>query len=393
MIGGGYTGLNAALTLAEAGRNVVLLESERIGWGASGRNGGQLGAGQRRDQDELERWLGPDHARRLWDLAVAANGYVRGRIERHRIGCELADGVIYAAHKPAYARRAAWYADKLRRDYGYEQRHALSRNELRELLGTDVYYGGDIDLAAGHLHPLKYALGLAAACEAAGVRIHEQSRVLGYDRGAPSEVRSARGTVRADHVVLGCNGYLGRLEGRVAGRIMPINNYMLATEPLGATGAASLIRDNRAVADSRFVVNYFRLSPDHRLLFGGGETYSKRFPADLGGFVRRAMLKVYPQLEDVRIDYAWGGTLAITRNRMPHVGRLEPNLYYAQGFSGHGVAMASFAGHLIGEAMASNSERFDVFARVPTPRFPGGTLLRWPGLVLGMLYYSLRDRL
>lgn len=393
MVGGGYTGLNAALTLAEAGHDVVLLEAERAGWGASGRNGGQLGAGQRLDQDELEEWVGPDHARRLWDLAVAANAYVRGRIECHHIDCDLADGVIYAAHKPEYAERAARYVDKLRREYGYEQRRALSKGQLRDLLGTDVYHGGDLDLAAGHLHPLNYALGLAAACDAAGVRIHEQSPVLGYDRSAPSRVRTALGTVRSDHLVLGCNGYLGRLEPRVAGRIMPINNYMLATEPLGAERAEALIRDNRAVADSRFVVNYFRLSPDHRLLFGGGETYSKRFPADLKGFVRRAMLKVYPQLDGVRIDYAWGGTLAITRNRMPHVGRLDPNVYYAQGFSGHGVAIASFAGHLIGEAIAGDAERFDIFSRVPSPMFPGGTLLRWPGLVLGMLYYALRDRL
>jgi gamma-glutamylputrescine oxidase len=199
--------------------------------------------------------------------------------------------------------------------------------------------------------------------------------------------------VRARYLVLACNGYLGGLAPRIAGKIMPINNFMLASEPLGEAAARALIRDDVAVADSKFVVDYYRLSADRRLLFGGGETYRQRFPPDIKGLVRKKMLRVFPQLSETGIDYAWGGTLAITLNRLPAFGRLGPATFYAQGYSGHGVALSSLAGKLIAEALAGTAERFDVFARIPTPSFPGGTLLRWPGLVAGMLYYSLRDKL
>jgi len=393
VVGGGYTGLSAALFLAERGYRVVLLEARRVGWGASGRNGGQLGSGQRKDQETLERMLGTALARQLWDLAEEAKATVRGLVERHSIACDLKPGVLHAGHRPEHARWQARYAEKLREAYGYHEVRAVSREEMGEMLGTRRYYGGSLDTGAGHLHPLNYALGLARAALEAGAEIYEGTSVRGYDRRRPATVVSDRGEVRAEHVVLACNAYLERLEPRLAGRIMPINNYILATEPLGEERARSLIRDDVAVADSKFVIDYYRLSADRRLLFGGGETYTRRFPSDVKAFVRRYMLRVYPQLAEARIDYGWGGTLAITLKRLPHLGRLPPNVLFAHGYSGHGVALATLAGRLIGEAVAGTAERFDVFGRVPVPAFPGGVLLRFPALVLGMLYYTLRDRL
>jgi len=393
VIGGGFTGLSAALHLAERGYDVVLLEARRTGWGASGRNGGHLGSGHRQSQGELERLFGVERARALWDLAEEAKAAVKERVRRHDIPCDLKSGALRVAYKPGDVAMVAAQAEDLRARYDYPHIRTVPRDEVAEMLGTGIYHGGSLDGDAGHLHPLNYALGLARAAEQAGARIFEDSPVTRIESGAPSGVTTAGGRVRARYLVLACNGYLEGLEPRIAGKIMPINNYMLATEPLGETRAREIIRDDVAVSDTKFVIDYYRLSADKRLLFGGGETYRRTFPADIKGFVRKYMLRVYPQLAEARIDYAWGGTLAITRDRLPGFGRLESNLFYAQGFSGHGVALTTLAGKLIAEAVAGSAERFDVFARLPQPRFPGGTLLRWPGLVAGMLYYTLRDRL
>jgi gamma-glutamylputrescine oxidase len=392
VIGAGYTGLSAALHLAERGYSVVVLEDRLVGWGASGRNGGQLGTGQRREEGEVEALFGKDTARQLFELGLAGRDLVRDLIRRHAIDCDLTPGQILCAAKPAHLPDLAARATKLARDYGYPHQRVLSRAEQRALVDSPAYHGGVVDSGAGHLHPLNYALGLARACVAAGVRIHEHSRVTGYSGSGPVVVRTSQGEVRAGRVVLACNGYLGGLEPRIAPRIMPINNFMLATAPLGPL-ADRLIADPACVHDTLFVVNYFRLSPDRRLVFGGGENYTRRFPADLKGLVRRQMLSIFPQLGSVAIDYAWGGTLAITMNRLPHLGRLAPEVYFAQGYSGHGVSNATLAGQLMAEAIAGTAERFDVFSRLPPPPFPGGTLLRWPGQVLGMLWFAIRDRL
>ncbi len=393
VVGGGYCGLSSALHLAERGYDVVLLEANRIGWGASGRNGGQVGSGQRQDQDVVEVMVGQEDARRLWDLAEESKAVVKSRIAQHGIDCDLKPGILHAAYKAGDAAEFPAYVEKLERNYGYPHLRTVSKAEMGEMLGTGIYHGGVLDGDAAHLHPLNYALGLARAAEEAGARLFEGARVTGYRDGASCRLDCNGRQITAKHVVLACNGYLEHLEPRLAGKIMPINNFILATEPLGDSLAREIIRDDVAVADSKFVIDYYRLSADKRLLFGGGENYSRSFPNDIASFVRKYMLRVYPQLEKTRIDYAWGGTLAITVNRMPDFGRLSSNVYYAQGFSGHGVAMASLAGQVIAEAVAGTAERFDVFARIPTRRFPGGTLLRWPGLVLGMLYYALRDKL
>lgn len=391
IVGGGYTGLSAALHLAQAGLDVVLLEAHRVGFGASGRNGGQVGSGQRQDQDWLEAAAGREDARRLWDMGEDAKALVRHLIDHHAMPVTFYPGIAHACRSASEVRHAHAYAEKLARDYNYSHVQPLDRAAIRDLIGSNLYEGGDLDTGAGHLHPLNFALGLARAAHQAGARLHEASEVQHITHGAKPVVRTASGQVTCDHVILAGNGYLGGLDRKVAARVMPINNFILATEPLGPRAAAVLSRPV-AVADSRFVVNYWRLSEDNRLLFGGGESYGYRFP-DVVKTVMKPMLEVYPQLRGVRVDYAWGGTLAITMNRMPCFLRPAPNVLSASGYSGHGVAMATLAGKLMAQAVQGQAAGFDLLARLPQPRFPGGPALRWPLLVAAMTWYSLRDRL
>jgi gamma-glutamylputrescine oxidase len=393
VIGGGFTGLSAAINLAEQGFDVVLLEAERVGFGASGRNGGLVGSGQRKDALELEEMFGFERSKAFWDIAELGKAEIRGRVAKHDIDCDLQFGQIEGVHKQKYVGSSAEYAEALATRYDYPHARALSRDEVGAMVATDSFYEGLHDMQAMSIHPLNFTLGLARAAREAGVRIFENSRVTTYTRTDPAIVSTAQGSVEANYIVLGCNGYLGKLEPRVAGRIMPINNFMIATEPLGEQRARELIADRNCVHDTRFVVNYFRTSEDHRLLFGGGENYRAGFPRDIAAFVQPYMLELFPQLSGVRIDYAWGGTLSVTVKRFPQFGRLKPNLFFAHGYSGHGVSIANVAGKLIAEAIAGTAERFDVMASIKALPFPGGTLLRYPGMVLGMLYYSLKDRL
>ncbi len=393
VVGGGFTGLSAALHLAENGYDVLLVDAHRLGWGASGRNGGQVGTGQRVDQDRLEKLVGRAAARQLWDLSLDSVSLVLSLIKKHGIECGYAAGIIEADHRARYVRHSHAYVDKLNGQYGYDAIRPLDRAEIRQLVGSDAYFGGALDMGGGHLHPLKYAMGLARAAQKAGVRIFENTRVISISDSEPAIVSTAGAKIRADFVAIGCNGYLGKLSAKAARRMMPINNFIVATEPLDDAAAENLIRDNHAVADSRFVVNYFRLSEDRRMLFGGGESYGLRFPKDIAALVRKPMLRVYPQLADTKIDFAWGGTLAITRNRLPHFDRRRGNILSSGGYSGHGVAMATLAGALMAKAIVGQAEQFDVMADVPSPAIPGGMLLRWPLLVLAMTWYSLLDRL
>ena len=392
IVGGGFTGLSAALHCAERGLNVVLLDAQRVGWGASGRNGGQAGADQRLDQETLEAMLGDAQAKRLFDLGLESIATVKSLIENHQIDCHLKPGILLVDHKPQFSEDSRRAVDHLNEKYDYDGMKYVSGKSLREKLGTKKYFSGMFDTDAAHLHPLRYALGLARAASDVGAAIHELSKVAAIQHGKRVRVETSEGSVTADHVLLACNGYLGELEKSVASSVMPINNFIIATEPLSDDVARELIRDDVAVADSKFVVNYWRLSDDKRLLFGGRESYGYRFPSDIKNTVRKPMLDIYPQLKDVRIDYGWGGTLAITRSRMPHFARVAPNVLSASGYSGHGVSMATLAGKLAAEAIEGQAARFDTFATVPTPRFPGGKYLRWPALVLGMVWYGLRDR-
>ncbi|MGH1367064.1 MAG: NAD(P)/FAD-dependent oxidoreductase [Maritimibacter sp.] len=392
IIGAGYTGLSAALHMAQAGLEVVVLEASRIGFGASGRNGGQLHPGQRLEQDTLEHMLGKSRARDLWDLALEGVDLTKALAAKHAEGADFAPGLIHADHKRGFVAQTQAYVEKLARDYAYDKIEVLDRKALQEKLATQQYHGGILDHGGGHLHPLKYAIGLARGAEAAGARLYETSRVVKVTPGARATVETGGGRVSAAHVLWAANGYLGKAMPEVAKRVMPINNFILVTEPLGAL-ARNIIPGNEAVADSKFVINYYRLTPDGRMLFGGGESYGYRFPRDIADKARAPMIKLFPQLAGAKVDYAWGGTLAITMNRMPHFARLTPNILSMSGYSGHGIATATLAGKLASECVQGQAGRFDMMAEVPSPRFPGGALLRAPLLAAGMAWFALRDRL
>ncbi len=393
IVGGGFTGLSSALHLAERGYSVILLDAHRAGWGASGRNGGQVAASPRIDQDSLESLVGKELAHAAWDIAQDANTLLRDLVARFDIPCDLKSGAIHADHRKRYVAHSRDYVEKLRREYDFQDIRFIDSGEIRELVGSNNYYGGTYDSKAAHLHPLNFALGLARAAESVGAKIFHNSHVVEFERGDPVRIRTENGLVRARFLIMACNGYLGNLEGTIARRVMPINNYVIATEPLGDDLAKTLIANDASVADSRFVVNYFRLSADKRMLFGGGESYGYRFPTDIKSFVRKYMLEVYPQLADTRIDYGWGGTLGITMKRLPHFERITGNIISASGFSGSGVAMATGAGPIIADAVDGTAKRFDVMKQLPTPRFPGGPAFRTPLLILAMTWYAMRDRL
>ncbi len=391
VVGGGYMGLSAALHIAQRGLNVILIEAHRVGFGASGRNGGQVGSGQRLDQDALEQMVGPMRARALWDLGEDAKALVRDLITRHAMPVTLHPGVAHACRTQAQARHAFAAAENLARNYAYPHVEALDEAATRALIGSPRFNGATLDHGAGHLHPLNFAIGLARAAASAGVRIFERTEAVQIRPGPKPVVLTTSGTVTADHVILAGNGYLGGLDARYAARVMPINNFIIATEPLDDR-AARILAQPIAVADSKFVVNYWRLSDDNRLLFGGGESYGYRFP-DIIKTVTKPMLDIYPQLRGARIDYAWGGTLAITMNRMPALMRLSSNVLAASACSGHGVAMATMTGRILAETIAGTADKFDLLGTLPQARFPGGAALRWPLLVLAMTWYGLRDRL
>ncbi|TYC52801.1 FAD-dependent oxidoreductase [Rhodobacterales bacterium] len=395
IIGGGYTGLSAALHLAERGISVILLEANRIGWGASGRNGGQVGSGQRVEQTTLEQRHGMAHAKLLWELAEDSKALVKSLIARHQIACDYTPGILHADHRKSFVSDSRDYVEHLHLTYGYEDIRFVDGNEIGSLVGSPRYHGGSLDMGAGHLHPLNFALGLGRAAEAAGARIFEESQVTGVKTPEHGRVTvtTAKGEVKADQLILACNGYLGTLDRKTAAHVMPINNFIVATEPFSEAEAKAIISNNAAVADSKFVINYFRLSADRRLLFGGGENYGYRFPEDIKSFVRDPMLEIFPQLKDVGIDYGWGGTLAITPKRMPYFARPHSNVLTATGYSGHGVAMGTLAGQILAETIAGSTGRFDVFEKLNIPAFPGGDKLRFPLLVMAMTWFSLRDKL
>jgi gamma-glutamylputrescine oxidase len=394
VIGGGIAGCSTALHLAERGYRVVLLESQRIGWGASGRSGGQAIFGYAASQDKLVAQVGLQTARQLFDISVEALDLLKVRVARHAIQCDLHWGQVHAAIKPRHETELRAWRDELERDYAYTSVRWVDRQDLRGLLATERYIGGLYDSRSGHLHPLNYTLGLAAAAEAAGVTIYEDSEAISLTRGDPAVVATGRGRVRARHVALCCNAYIDeRLSAKLRARIMPVGTYIVATAPLGESRIRALVRDNVAVTDINWVLDYFRCSADHRLLFGGRVSYSGLDPRNTATATRARMLNVFPQLADVTIEYAWGGYVDITMSRAPDFGRLSPNVYYLQGFSGHGIALTGMAGRLVAEAVAGQAERFDLFTRLEHRNFPGGRLLRTPALVLAMLWFRLKDLL
>lgn len=393
VVGAGLTGVSCALELVSRGFRVIVLEANRVGWGASGRSGGQMIFGYGCGEEVLEKLIGTDDARKLWDMSLEAVDLIRERVRRHAIDCDLVSGQMHAALKPRQMRGLEAWHNKLTNGYGYRSPELWDQSRLRSTLDSDRYIGGLYDANSGHLHPLNYTLGLANAAAEAGVSFYEDTRVLEISSGPQPTVTTEGGSVKCHFVVLGGNAYLGDLNKKLAARIMPVGTYIGATEPLGAERARSLIANNMAVSDVNFVLDYYRLSADHRLLFGGRVSYSKVEPPKLPFVMKHRMLSVFPKLRDVDMAYTWGGYVAITRNRAPDLGRLGDSIFYAQGFSGHGIALTGLAGKLIAEAVAGSAERFDVFSRIPHRNFPGGTLLRTPALVLAMFWYRLRDLL
>lgn len=389
VIGGGFTGVAAALACAEKGLSVIMLEAETIGFGASGRNGGQLIPGLRWSMREIEAEFGNERAKAIFDVAWSARKRVWDRVAKHGIDCDLTSGHLEAAYKRSDLTDMAEEAAFLDKRFGYRT-EIIDQNGLSAHINGGGYHGGLYDPQGGHFHPLNYVLGLAAAAEAEGVRIFENSRVTGISDGAQVAVKTEAGTVRAAHAILAADSWMDDLDPALGRFTIPIMNYNVATAPL--TGADALLPSNAAVADSRFVLNYFRLSADKRLLFGGGERYVQTPPADIGAFVRRHITEVFPHLAHVPITHEWGGAVSVSMNRLPILGR-RGNVYHAYGFSGHGALITTLAGELMAEALAGTASRFDVMASLPKRPFPGGKWLRRPLATLGLLWYALRDRL
>ncbi len=386
VIGGGYTGLSAALHAARAGAKVALVEAHSVGFAASGRNGGQIHPGHRKDQAELERWLGRQHARDLWRLSEEARQLV---FELAAEGCDLKRGLVIAAHNERAARGLAEDADYLATQYGYTGLRLLDRVDTAAALGTSVYPAARLDIGGGHLHPLAFARRLARAALNAGAQIFEQSPARAIEG---TTVRCDGASITADHVIIASDAFSGALAPSLAPYIAHVESFIVATAPLGETLNKRILRDDAAVADTRHVLDYYRKSADGRLLFAGRESYWNP-PHNIAALVRPRLLRVYPELAATPIEYAWRGTVGITRTRMPHFGRLRPRVLFGHGYSGHGVALATLGGKALAEAALGQPERFEILARVPARKFPGGPLLRKPMVTAALVALKLADAL
>jgi gamma-glutamylputrescine oxidase len=394
VIGGGFTGVNTAIELAQRGLSVILLEARRIGWGASGRNGGQLIRGIGHDVSGFAKYVGEEGVRYLERAGIESVAVVGERIREHAIDCDLRWGFCELANTPAQF--AAFQGEQehlAAMGYAHETR-LVGPQDMQQVVGSTVYAGGLVDMGSGHLHPLNLVLGEAQVAESLGVQIFEHTEVLELIHGDTVQVRCAGGTVRAASLVLACNAHLDELEPRLSGKVLPAGSYIIATAPLPQALASELNPQNLALCDQKVGLDYYRLSADRRLLFGGACHYSGRDPADIAAYMQPKMLKVFPQLADTAIEFQWGGKIGITANRFPQVGRLQqyPNVFYAQGYSGHGLNVTHWCARLLAEAIrAGHSQGLDIFSRVPHMTFPGGKALRSPLLALGMLWYRLRE--
>ena len=394
VVGAGITGLSAALNLAERGYKVTVIEANVVGWGASGRSGGQMLFGFGCDMSVIEKSAGKIAAKAMWDMSVEAIDILRQRVEQHQIQCDLQQGHLHAAIKPRQMHELEQWQGSLEQDYAYGSLSLWDKQKVQSNMASERYIGGLYDTNSGHIHPLNYTLGLAKAALEAGVTIYTGSAVTKVTRKSKANIcHTEHGNVKANQVLFCGNAYLGKLVPEISNKIMPVGTYIGATQPLGKERAKALISNNMAVADINFVLDYFRMSADYRMLFGGRVSYSTLAPPNLTQAMRQRMLNVFPQLADVKMENAWGGNVAITMNRGPHFGQLGQDVYFAQGFSGHGIAATGLAGKLLAEAVAGQTERFDLFNQINHLPFPGGTLFKTPALVLAMAWYRLRDML
>ncbi|WP_294737713.1 FAD-binding oxidoreductase [uncultured Pseudomonas sp.] len=396
VIGGGFTGVNTAIELAQRGLSVILLEARRIGWGASGRNGGQLIRGIGHDVSGFAKYVGEEGVRYLQQAGIDSVALVGERVREHGIDCDLRWGFAELANTAAQFAAFQGELESLAA-LGYTpETRLVAPQDMAQVVGSGLYAGGLVDMGSGHLHPLNLVLGEAAVAESLGVRVFENSPVLELIHGDTVQVRCASGTVRAASLVLACNAHLDELEPKLSGKVLPAGSYIIATEPLPAELASQLIPQNLALCDQKVGLDYYRLSADRRLLFGGACHYSGRDPADIAAYMRPKMLKVFPQLANTAVEFQWGGKIGITANRFPQVGRLKqhPNVFYAQGYSGHGLNVTHWCARLLAEGIhAGQSRGLDIFSQVPHMTFPGGKALRSPLLALGMLWYRVREML
>jgi gamma-glutamylputrescine oxidase len=392
IIGAGFTGVSAALDLAEAGLKVIVIEANALGAGASGRNGGLVCSGWRHDQMWFEARTGKDDAHKLWALAETAKADLLSRMARYGIKADWQSGQIFAAHTPAQLKALDADARHMGDHYDYQKPLRLNKDEVARALGTGVYHGGWRDPSAGHLHPLKLLYGLAGAAHGAGAIFHENTRALEIGQnGAGRFVRTAKGTLSADHILICGDGYLDGIQADVEARVLPIGSFVLATAPLA--NELAILPDHDSVMDTRFVVNYWRKSADNRLIFGGGEKYTPDWPSDVKNFVRANMIKIYPKLSGVEITHAWGGALGITPTRLPFMRQYGPGIVSASGYSGQGVVLAPYFGRILAQVVQGQMSQYDLVSRLPIPHFPGGRFLRWPLLTAAMSWYALRDKL
>ncbi|BBT17606.1 NAD(P)/FAD-dependent oxidoreductase [Metapseudomonas otitidis] len=392
IIGAGYTGLSTALFLLENGFKVTVVEAAKVGFGASGRNGGQIVNSYSRDIDVIERTVGPKQAQLLGQMAFEGGRIIRERIAKYDIKCDLKDGGVFAA----FTAKQMGHLEsqkKLWERYGHTQLELLDSKRIREVVASENYIGGMLDMSGGHIHPLNLALGEAAAVESLGGVIHEQSPAIRVERGDNPVVYTPKGSVKAKFVVVAGNAYLGNLLPELMAKSMPCGTQVITTEPLSDEMARSLLPQDYCVEDCNYLLDYFRLSGDNRLIYGGGVVYGARDPSNIEAIIRPKMLKTFPQLKNVKIDFAWTGNFLLTLSRLPQVGRLGDNIYYSQGCSGHGVTYTHLAGKVLAEALRGQAERFDAFASLPHYPFPGGHLFQVPFSALGAWYYSLRDKL
>lgn len=391
VVGGGVTGCSAALHLARRGYHVELLEARAIGWGASGRAGGHINPGLGVGMGVIADALGRDDARRVFDLTREAIDLTAELVDEYAIPCDLRWGYVHAAIRPRHMRMYREWQRQMAEQYDYPDLQLLDRDGLRARVNSDHYIGGVYEPLGGRLHPLNYTLGLARAAQGHGAALHADSAVTRIEPGEPARVHTGAGQVEADFVVLACNAYLGELDPALRAKIMPVSNYVIATEPLSDEQVAGTLPHDDAVADANFVLDYYHLSEDRRLLYGGQVSYNGREPRNLRRRMEAKMTRIFPALAGVRVEHMWGGWVGITLNRFPHFGRVGRNLYFAHGYSGQGLAMGGLAGKLLSEAIAGQAERFDIFARMPHRDFPGGRHLRTPLLVLATNFYRMRD--
>ena len=392
VVGAGFTGISTALSLAEKGKRVIVVEGSRIGFGASGRNGGQIVNSFNRDIDYIFKNYGDDIGQKMAKMAFAGSELIRHRIEKYNIDCDLKHGNVFAAcNKKQFeelkAKKALWES------HGHNELELLTASSIQDHIGTDRYAGGLLDRKGGHIQPLNLVLGQARAFEELGGQIFEDSEVVRLDKGVPGKVVTKQGTVIADKIVVAGNAYVFGLLPEVEKKAMPCGTQVIATEPLPEDLQKQLLPTDRCVEDCNYLLDYYRLSGDGRLIYGGGTTYGARDPGKIESIIVPKMLKTYPMLKDVKIDFAWTGNFLLTMMRMPQVGKIGENLYYAQGYSGHGVTNSHLMGEILSDAIDGETERFDVFASMPQYQFPGGRMLRVPYTAIGAAYYNMRDQL